>query len=53
MFQKFQNLTNTNNPQEALNQIIKDYTPEQRQQFIKFANNYGVSNEQLNKYGIK
>lgn len=52
-FQKLQNLIrNTNDPQQFLNQIISGYTPEQRNQFIKFANDYGVSEEQLNKYGI-
>lgn len=54
MFQKVQNfIKNNNDPQELLNEITKQYTPEQRQEFMKFANNYGVSNEQLNKYGIK
>lgn len=52
-FQKIQNLIkNTNNPQEYLNELIGKQTPEQRQEFIKFANGYGVTNEQLNKYGI-
>ena len=41
-----------NNPQELLNQITNNYSPEQKAQFIKFANGYGVSNEQLSKYGI-
>ena len=52
-FQQVQNLIkNTNNPQEYLNQLISKYTPEQKENFIKFANGYGVSNEQLSKYGI-
>lgn len=52
-FQKVQELIkNTNNPQELLNQITNNYSPEQKAQFIKFANGYGVSNEQLSKYGI-
>jgi len=54
MFQKFQNLRKSqSNPQELLNQITNNYTPEQRQQFIKFANGFGVSEEQLTNYGIK
>lgn len=54
MFQKIQNfIKNNNDPQEILNEITKQYTPEQKQEFMKFANGYGVSNEQLNKYGIK
>ena len=53
MFQQFQNLQkNQNNPQEVLNGMLKDYSPEQLQQFMKFANGFGINNEQLNKYGI-
>lgn len=53
MFQMFQNLQkNQNNPQEILNGMIDKYTPEQVQGFIKFANGFGITNEQLNKYGI-
>lgn len=53
MFQKVQDLMqNQNNPQEFLNKITEHYTPEQKQEFIKFANGYGVTTEQLNKYGI-
>lgn len=53
MFQQFQNLIkSTNNPQEYLNNIMGKYTPEQREAFIKFANGYGISNEQLQQYGI-
>ena len=53
MFQQFQNLAkNQNNPQEVLNQMMSKYTPEQIQQFKQFANGFGVTDEQLNKYGI-
>jgi hypothetical protein len=53
VFQQFQNLQkNQNNPKEVLNGMIKDYTPEQLQQFRQFANGFGISNEQLEKYGI-
>jgi hypothetical protein len=54
MFQQFQNLKqNQNNPQEILNDMVSKYTPEQMQNFIKFANGFGITNEQLSKYGIK
>ena len=53
-FQQFQNLQRSqNNPQEFLNQIMNNYTPEQRQRFTQFVNGFGISNEQLNQYGIK
>ena len=54
MFQQFQNLQkNQNNPQEILNGMVKNYSPEQKQAFIKFVNGYGITNEQLEQYGIK
>ena len=54
MFQQFQNLQkNKNDPKEYLNNIISKYTPEQMKQFRQFANGFGISNEQLDKYGIK
>jgi hypothetical protein len=40
------------NPQEFLNKIMSNYTPEQRQQFRQIASNFGFTNEQLDKYGI-
>lgn len=43
---------NNGNPKEFLNQLTSNYTPEQRQQFMQFANGFGISNEQLNQYGI-
>lgn len=43
---------NNNNPQELLKQVTGNYTPEQMQQFQKFANGFGITNEQLNQYGI-
>lgn len=52
-FQRLQELIKSkNNPQEFLNELTSNYTPEQKQEFIKFANGYGVTNEQLSKYGI-
>ncbi len=54
VFQKFQNLVkNTNDPQEFLHQLTNNYTPAQKEEFVKFASGYGVSEEQLNKFGIK
>lgn len=39
-------------PQQLLNQITGNFTPQQKQQFIKFANGFGFTNEQLNNFGI-
>ena len=53
MFQQFQSLLkNQNNPQEVLNNMIGKYTPEQMKRFRQFANGFGVTDEQLSKYGI-
>ena len=53
-FQRWQELVkNTNDPKGLLQNITKSYTPEQKEQFIKFANGYGVSEEQLKNFGIK
>ena len=52
-FNQFQDLRKSNgNPQELLKQATNGYTPEQMKQFIQFANNMGISNEQLEHYGI-
>ena len=32
--------------------MMGKYTPEQKQQFKQFANGFGVTDEQLSKYGI-
>lgn len=42
-----------NNPQELINNMIGNYKPEQIQQFRNFAKGFGVTDEQLNNYGIK
>ena len=53
MFQKFQELQKSqSNPQELLNDMTKNYTPKQIQEFRKFANGFGISNEQLDNFGI-
>lgn len=45
-------MKNNNNPRELLQQTMSRYSPEQIKQFTQFANNMGISNEQLNQYGI-
>lgn len=53
MFQMFQNLQkNQSDPREMINNMIGKYTPEQIQQFKQFANGFGISDEQLNNFGI-
>lgn len=53
MLNQFQNLVKNNgNPQELLKQIVGQYSPEQLQQFSQFANNMGITNEQLTNAGI-
>ena len=52
-FKQFEEIRKNNgNPQELLKQTMSGYTPEQMQQFTKFANNMGISNQQLQQYGI-
>ena len=54
MFQQFQNLVkNQNDPNKLMNDMTSKYTPEQIKQFRKFANGFGVTDEQLNNFGIK
>lgn len=43
---------NNGDPRQLLNQITGNYTPEQKQQFMKFANGFGITNEQLKSIGI-
>jgi hypothetical protein len=45
-------MSNNGNPQELLKQTMSRYSPEQLKQFIQYANNMGISNEQLNQVGI-
>ena len=53
MFQQFQNLLKSkNDPNKILNDMTSKYTPEQMQQFRQFANGFGITDEQLNKFGI-
>lgn len=43
---------NNNDPIEFFKQITNNYTPEQMQNFRKYANGFGFTDEQLNKFGI-
>lgn len=53
MFQQFQNLQKSQNkPQDVLNNMMKNYSPEQMNKFRQFANGFGITNEQLDKYGV-
>lgn len=53
MFQQYENLKRNNgNPQDFLKDLTSKYSPEQMQQFQKFANGFGITNEQLTHYGI-
>lgn len=52
-FNQFQEIRKNNgNPEELLKKITGGYTPEQIKQFSEFANNMGITNEQLKQYGI-
>ena len=54
MFQMFQNLQkNQSNPQEIINNVIGNYKPEQIKQFRQYAKGFGITDEQLNQFGIK
>lgn len=53
VYQQYQDLKKSNgNPQEMINNIVGKYTPEQKASFMKYANGFGISNEQLTNYGI-
>ena len=54
MFQQFQNLQrNQNDPKKIISEMTSRYTPEQMKNFRQFANGFGISNEQLDNFGIK
>lgn len=53
MFKQFQNLQKSqSNPQELINDMIGKYNPEQIKAFRQYANGFGISDEQLDKFGI-
>ena len=51
-FHQYEEIRKNNNPQQFLSQITNSYTPEQLNNFRQFANSFGISNEQLQKFGI-
>jgi len=54
MFQQFQSLLrNQNDPKQIISEMTKGYSKDQMNGFINFANGFGISNDELNKYGIK
>ncbi len=51
--QQIEKLRQSNgNPEEILKQATGNYTPEQMNKFRSFVKGFGISEEQLNKYGI-
>lgn len=54
MFKQFEQIRkNNSNPQEILNEMTSKYSSDQMTAFRKFANNFGITDEQLDSYGIK
>lgn len=54
LFQQFQSLVKSkNDPNKILSDMTSKYTPEQMQQFKQFVNGFGITDEQLSKFGIK
>ena len=43
---------NKNNPIELFKQVTGNYTPQQMEGFKNFVHGFGITDEQLNKYGI-
>lgn len=41
-----------NNPQELLNKLTNNYTPEQKKNFTNMLHNFGVTDDQINQLGI-
>lgn len=44
---------NQSDPNEMIKQMISKYKPEQIENFKKYANGFGISNEKLKEFGIK
>ena len=40
------------NPKEVLNELTNGYTNEQKEEFIKYIQSFGISPEQIKQYGI-
>ena len=51
-FRQYEEIRKSNNPQQFLSQITNNYTPDQLNKFRQFANNFGITNEQLQQFGI-
>lgn len=41
-----------NDPKALLNQMTSKYSSKQMEQFMKFANGFGITNDQLKQFGI-
>lgn len=48
--QALQQLQNLKNPQEMINKMFSNVNQEQLNSFKQFANGFGISNEEINKY---
>ena len=54
LFQRFQELQKSqSDPKKIINDMTSKYTPEQMKNFRSFANGFGITNEQLENFGIK
>lgn len=51
LFKQFQQMSGKN-PQEILDEMMGKCNSEQKQNFASFAKGFGVTDEQLSKYGI-
>ena len=51
-FRQYEEIRKSNNPQQFLSQVTNNYTPDQLNKFRQFANNFGITNEQLQQFGI-
>ncbi len=53
MAQQYEELRKSNgNPEELLRQATGGYSPEQMNKFRNFVKGFGITDEQLDKYGI-
>lgn len=51
LYQQFMDMQNKN-PKEVLDQLTNGYTPEQKNEFIKYIQSFGITPEQMQQYGI-
>ena len=53
MYQIFQKQKkNKNDPKQIINNMVSNYKPEQINQFRQYAKGFGITDEQLNQFGI-